>query len=343
MSREKTGVCVGAALPTTTRISRATLPFASAARSLKSGMFTTIGGAEKSAGSQRQRSSAYCSCRTRSASGTFNCLTVPGPSWPSVVEAMAALKAFDPFDQRAAVDVGIGGRRRIGLEIAQQDEALAKRRRAGVLLTRFDGLRRDGKRFHGGAPRQLQVARERRPRPSITAERRLDAVQHRGDVRGRHQLLAEEARQVVLLPLDAQAEVEVLRVDPPDVQIGHETHRADRERRVEACEIGVRTLQRLEPGIPAGRVVVLGLESPLPGVPESLDQSERRGGRLASLGPGRRVAPARRNRQRGPCSRKNPASAGPRDGRSRRFASARRPAPARRRVLRRRSRNPWRG
>ena len=60
------------------------------------------------------------------------------------VEAMAALKAFDPFDQRAAVDVGVGGRRRIGREVAQQDEALAKRRRAGVLLTGFDGLRRDG-------------------------------------------------------------------------------------------------------------------------------------------------------------------------------------------------------
>ena len=55
MSRVKTGVCVRIACPTTTRMFITTLLFSSRARSRKSGIFTTIGGAENSTGNHRQR------------------------------------------------------------------------------------------------------------------------------------------------------------------------------------------------------------------------------------------------------------------------------------------------
>src|SRR4051812_42184015 len=80
--------------------------------------------------------------------------------------------------------------------------------------------------------------------------------------------------QVVLLMVDVQAEVEMLRIDASDVKVGDVAHRAYSECYIKSCRIAARAPQRLHTIIPARRVVVFGLEPVLRGVMKLLDHHE---------------------------------------------------------------------
>ena len=114
------------------------------------------------------------------------------------------------------------------------EQKARKPRDTCILLTGIDGFCRNGKFFAVILACQLHVSIQSLLRATIPRKRWLYCAQQRRDILRGQQLLANEMSQVVLLVIDVQAEIEMLRIDASDVKVGDVAHRADTECNIES-------------------------------------------------------------------------------------------------------------
>ena len=133
--------------------------------------------------------------------------------------------------------------------------------------------------------RQLQVPAQCGLGLPILVGVRLDRRDQLRHVIRVHRVVRHELRQIVLLVLGVDVEVEVRRVHPPDAQVRDVTHDAHRHRRVELCDVVVVLARELlHPPGPQPRVIVLRDQPLLCGVLERLDERLRLPGRVRVAG-----------------------------------------------------------
>ncbi len=103
-------------------------------------------------------------------------------------------------------------------------------------------------------------------RPPIAVVVRFDARDHCADVRGLGHLVAEDLGQIGFISPRVQAELEMLRADPSDMQGGEVARRANGKRQIEVHQVSVggmrvRWGERGQAAIPSRGVVVLRVEA----------------------------------------------------------------------------------
>jgi hypothetical protein len=103
--------------------------------------------------------------------------------------------------------------------------------------------------------------------PRVAVIMRFDARDHRADVHSRYHLVAQDLGQIgVVSRPHGEAELEMLRADPSDVQGGQVARRADRKLQIEVRQHGVGRMriwrsERNQACVPSRGVVVLRVEA----------------------------------------------------------------------------------
>ena len=123
---------------------------------------------------------------------------------------------------------------------------------------------------------------------------RFDFRDDRGNVRRRNHLRSQQFGQVIPRGSDDQAELEVLRVDPANMQGGNVAHRGYRQRQIDMCKVGIgcfrrRRLQLGQSRVPSRGVIVLGVEAFRRSVLKEQYHRDRLRAGLAVLDPGQRI------------------------------------------------------
>ena len=176
ISRVNTGVCVRIAFPTTTPISSAILLF-SRRRAAEIGNVDDNRRRRESLGNQRHRSSVSCSWRTRSARGTFSCVTVDDPRRPSSSRPCRA-GTFDSLGQTGVMVSEPGAC--ASSEFANELQKARQARHTGVGLAWIDGFGWHRKFFPVIGTSEFGITHQRLLSSPVPIELRLDAVDDRG-------------------------------------------------------------------------------------------------------------------------------------------------------------------
>ena len=141
---------------------------------------------------------------------------------------MARLEALDRVHQRALVQIGIVGNRRVRRQIAQQAQQARQSPNAIVRTPRRNGFGRNRKLLAVVQPRQFQIVLQRCQSAPVTGKGRPDVREFSLLVLAINQPFTQESGQVVFLGFHTESKLEVSRVDLSDMTIGDVAHHANR-------------------------------------------------------------------------------------------------------------------
>ena len=148
---------------------------------------------------------------------------------PVDVQPVPALEAFHRVNQSVVVEVSAPIDRGLGRQVPDKAQPAYEPGDGRVNIAGLHSLLGGGKRLAIVLPGEGFIELQRLLRAAIPLERRLDAVEDGFHLLRVHvqESLPQEVRQVVLLVLNVEVEVEGLGVDLANVQVRDVAHDAD--------------------------------------------------------------------------------------------------------------------